>query len=86
MARRARIRGLLRKPQAAASVLHLGASEIAIGDLNDRASIDRALDGVKSVFYIVPAFISDEANVGKAMVDASIKAASSCSFLFSHSS
>jgi uncharacterized protein YbjT (DUF2867 family) len=74
VARGARVRGLVRKPEATDTVLHLGASEVTICDLNDRASIDRALDGVKSVFYIAPAFIPDEANVGKAMVEASIKA------------
>jgi len=73
-ARGAKVRGLVRKPEATDSVLRLAASEVAIGDLNDRASIDRALDGVKSVFYIAPAFIPDEANVDGAMVNAAIKA------------
>ncbi len=35
VARGAKVRGLVRKPEATDSALHLGASEVAIGDLND---------------------------------------------------
>src|ERR1035441_9050024 len=37
----------------------IGAAEVAIGDLRDRASVDAALKGVGAVFYIAPAFIDD---------------------------
>jgi uncharacterized protein YbjT (DUF2867 family) len=51
-----------------------GAAEIAIGDLSDRASISAALKGVDSIFYIAPAFLRDEADVGKGMVNAAKQA------------
>lgn len=73
-ARGARVRGLVRKAEAADAVRSHGAAEIAIGDLRDRASMERALEGVASVFYIVPAFLPDEADVGRALVDAATEA------------
>jgi uncharacterized protein YbjT (DUF2867 family) len=36
------------------------ASEIAFGDLSDRASLDTALKGADGVFYIAPAFAKQE--------------------------
>lgn len=73
-ARGAKVRGLVREAASADKVRARGAAEVAIGNLGDRASVDRALDGVTSVFYIAPAFLSDEAQVGKAMVAAAIAA------------
>ncbi|MBV8278669.1 MAG: NmrA family NAD(P)-binding protein, partial [Verrucomicrobia bacterium] len=62
--RGAHIRGLLRKPDKADQVRQSGAAEIAIGDLNDPASLEAALRGVDAVFYLAPAFLQDEAEVG----------------------
>lgn len=42
--------------------------------LRDRAGLDAALKGINAVFYIGPAFIPDEAEVGKSMVDAAARA------------
>lgn len=72
--RGARVRGLIRNPAQAGQVRNNGATEIAVGDLTDLASLDRAFRGVEAVFYVAPAFIPDEAKVGKAMVDATIRA------------
>lgn len=73
-ARGAEVRGLVRKAQAADGVRNHGAAEIAIGDLRDPASIGQALEGVASVFYIAPAFLPDEAEVGMRLVDAAKRA------------
>ncbi len=73
-ARGAKVRGLVRKPESSAQVRDKGAAEVAVGDLTDLASIERALKGVTSVFYIAPAFLPHEAEVGKAMVAAAIAA------------
>jgi uncharacterized protein YbjT (DUF2867 family) len=70
----AKVRGLIRRASAAEAVRAHGAAEVAIGDLNDRASLDAALGGIDSVFYIAPAFLPDEANVGKRMVEAAKRA------------
>jgi uncharacterized protein YbjT (DUF2867 family) len=73
-ARGAKVRGLVRKAEAADAVRNQGAAETAIGDLRDRASMERALEGVASVFYIAPALLPDEASIGRALVDAATAA------------
>jgi uncharacterized protein YbjT (DUF2867 family) len=72
--RGARVRGLIRRPADAEAVRKHGAAEVALGDLSDRASLDAALKGVDAVFYIAPAFLPHEADVGKGMVDAAKQA------------
>jgi uncharacterized protein YbjT (DUF2867 family) len=68
--RGATVRGLVRRPEQAGVVRALGASEVAVGDLRDRTSIDRALAGVDGVFHIGPAFAEDEAEMGVELVAA----------------
>jgi uncharacterized protein YbjT (DUF2867 family) len=65
-----KVRGLVKDAEQGDEVLKHGATEIAIGDLRDRASINAALKGVEGVFYIAPAFLPNEAQVGIDMVDA----------------
>ncbi|WP_027165510.1 NmrA family NAD(P)-binding protein [Mesorhizobium sp. WSM3224] len=72
--RGARVRGLVRKPEQAAEATRRGAAEVAVGDLRDRTSLDRALRDIDAVFYIAPAFLPSEAEVGKGMVAAAIDA------------
>jgi len=69
-----KVRGLVHTAEKASMMREIGVAEIAVGDLRDLASIDRALDGVTSVFYVAPAFLPDEAEVGKAVVGAALKA------------
>ena len=77
-----KVRGLVRNTTQGEAVRKLGATEIAIGDLRDRASLDAALKGVDAVFYIAPAFLPDEAEIGKGMVE-SAKRAGVRRFVFS---
>lgn len=72
--RGARVRGLIRNTGQGNAVREHGAAEVAVGDLRDRPSLDAALEGVDSVFYIAPAFIPDEAEVGNSIVDAAKRA------------
>jgi uncharacterized protein YbjT (DUF2867 family) len=74
VARGAVVRGLVKDAAKEALVRQHGAAEIAIGDLTDRASLDAALTGVDAVFYIAPAFIANEAEVGKSVVAAATQA------------
>jgi uncharacterized protein YbjT (DUF2867 family) len=75
LARRgAKVRGLIRDAKQGDTVLRNGAAEVAIGNLTDRASLDKALKGVDSVFYIAPAFMPDEVAIGKSMVEAAKQA------------
>lgn len=69
-----KIRGLVRKPEEAEKVRLQGAAEVAVGDLSDEASIERALVGVRSVFYIAPVSLQNEAAVGISVVRAAARA------------
>ena len=67
--RGARVRGLVHKETERVAASQNGAAEVAIGDLTDRAAIEAALEGVSGVFYIAPAFLPDEAQVGQQFVE-----------------
>ena len=67
-ARGADVRGLIRDGNDEAAVRHHGATEVVVGDLTDSLSVRRALAGVDAVFYIAPAFLPDEAEVGERFV------------------
>lgn len=69
-----KVRGFIRDPRQAEAVRRGGAVEVAVGDLSDAASVDAALAGVDAVFYIAPAFIPDEAEIGLRMVSAAKRA------------
>ncbi len=75
VARGVAVRGFARAGADAQKARSNGATEIAIGDLGDRASVERALEGVARVFYLAPAFMPDEAEIGEAVVAACIAAA-----------
>jgi len=68
--RHARVRGLVRNAEQGNEAQRLGAAEVVMGDLRDLTSLDAALAGVDAVFYIAPAFLPDEAEIGKRFVDA----------------
>ena len=80
--RGAKVRGLVRDTAQGDRVRAHGAVEIAVGDLRDRPSLDAALIGVDSVFYIAPAFQPDEVDLGLTMVGAA-KAAGVSRIVFS---
>lgn len=69
-----KVRGLVKDAGQAEGVRQHGATEIAVGDLSNRSAVRAALDGVDGVFYIAPAFLPNEANVGMAMVEAAQRA------------
>lgn len=56
--RGANVRGLVRDAKQSDAVRKGGASDVVVGDLRDRASVDAALKGVDAVFYIAPASLS----------------------------
>ena len=77
-----KVRGLVRDARRGEAARKSGATEMATGDLRDRASLDSALKGIDAVFYIAPAFLPDEAEIGEGMVD-SAKRAGVRRFVFS---
>lgn len=72
--RGAEVRAFVRSDDDAGTARSNGADEVAVGDLTDRASVKSALNGVESVFYLAPAFMSNEAETGKSVVAACVAA------------
>jgi uncharacterized protein YbjT (DUF2867 family) len=68
------VRGLVKDAKQVEAVRRQGAAEVAVGGLGDKPSMQAALDGVDGVFYIAPAFLPNEADVGIAMVEAARQA------------
>ncbi|HEV2619309.1 MAG TPA: NmrA family NAD(P)-binding protein [Acidobacteriaceae bacterium] len=68
------VRGFIHDGAQESLVRKHGAAETMVGDLTDRASVDRAVKDVDGVFYIAPAFLPNEADVGVAMVEAAKRA------------
>lgn len=72
--RGAAVKGFVRKPEQVPLAKQRGASDVAVGDLSDSASLDTALKGVEGVFHIGPVFAPTEVQMGKNMVDAARRA------------
>ncbi len=72
--RGATVRAMIRDPKKAEGVRARGASEIVVGDLRDRTSVEAAVNGAGGVFYLGPAFAPDEAAMGVSVVEASVRA------------
>ena len=68
------VRGFVRHEEQRPSVLQRGADQVAVGDLHDRDSVQAALAGADAVFYIAPAFVPDEVDVGQAVIAAAVQA------------
>jgi uncharacterized protein YbjT (DUF2867 family) len=69
-----KVRALLQSPEIGEALRQHGVEEIALGDLRDPASLERAARGVDRVFHVGPAFLPDEAQLGLNMVDAAQRA------------
>lgn len=76
------VRGLVRKREQESLARERGADEVAIGDLNDPASLRAALRDVDGVFHIGPAFAPNEIDMGITVVDTA-SAAGIHKFVFS---
>lgn len=68
------VRGFVRSEAKAAAARDKGASDIVVGDLRDRRSLETAVHGVDGVFHIGPAFLEDEAELGVGVVAAARRA------------
>lgn len=68
------VRGLVRNTERGEVARAWGATQIAIGDLRNSDSLNRAVEGVDGIFHIGPAFASDEAAMGIALVEAATRA------------
>jgi uncharacterized protein YbjT (DUF2867 family) len=68
------VRAFVHKQEDEPAVRILGVTDIAVGELSDAAAVAKALEGVDAVFYIAPAVLENEAEVGKQFVAASKRA------------
>lgn len=73
-ARGVSVRGLVHSKDKQDAARANGATETVVADLNDRAALRGALDGVDGVFHIIPAFVPDEASTGTALVEVAAEA------------
>ncbi len=76
------VRALVRNKDKVDAARQRGADEAIVGDLLDPDSLRAAASGVEGVFHINPAFTSNEAKLGVAMVEAA-KAVEVRKFVFS---
>ena len=68
------LRGFLHKQEDEASAQELGVVDNVVGELSDVSAVARALEGMDAVFYIAPAFLENEAEVGRRFVAAANQA------------
>ena len=74
LARRgAAVRALIRDVAKEGLVREAGAHDTVVGDIRDPRVLQRAVQGCGGVYFIGPRFMSEEAQVGRAMVDAAIR-------------
>lgn len=72
--RGARVRGFVKSSASFGTLEAAGAAERVVGDLTDEACVRTAMKGVDRVFYIAPAFLPHEAEVGVHVVEAAKRA------------
>jgi uncharacterized protein YbjT (DUF2867 family) len=63
-------RALVRREEAVAAALALGAADAAVGELSDLAALSRAMDGCEAVYYIPPNMDPDERAFGANVIAA----------------
>jgi len=68
--RREPIRALIHRPDHAPSLQALGVQETLVGDLLDRADMQRAVDGVRAIYHMAPNVSPDEIPMGKTVISA----------------
>src|SRR5688500_10022334 len=68
--RGARVRAWVRREPQAAELRALGAADVVSGDLHDPAALRAALDGARAVYHICPDVHPDEAELGRAVIQA----------------
>jgi uncharacterized protein YbjT (DUF2867 family) len=71
VARGADVRGMVRDPGQVDVARRNGVTDVVVGDLRDRASLDRAMHGVDGAYFIAPVYPNDESQrTGRMFVQA----------------
>ena len=68
------VRGLVHSREKIDVARSNGAAETVLADLNDRAALRDAVDGVDGVFHIIPAFVPDGGGIGLTLVEIAAEA------------
>lgn len=74
IARKQRVRGLVRRNEQEELLKQLGVQQFIIGDMGDQAAMDEAARGVKAIYHICPNMHPQEMAVGKVVIRAAQKA------------
>jgi uncharacterized protein YbjT (DUF2867 family) len=64
-----KVRALVRRPDAGAALQQAGAAEVAVGDLLDRDSLQRAMMGAGQVLHICPPMHPQEDAIARTMIE-----------------
>lgn len=72
--RDATVRAYVRRAEQVAAVQAAGAVEVAVGDLQDGAALQQALQGVRALYHICPNMHPDEVAIGRRMIAAALSA------------
>jgi uncharacterized protein YbjT (DUF2867 family) len=64
-----KVRALVRRPDAGAALQQAGAAEVAVGDLLDRDSLQRAMMGAGQVLHICPPMHPQEDEIARTMIE-----------------
>jgi NAD(P)H dehydrogenase (quinone) len=64
------VRALVHRQDQAPSLKALGATETLVGDLLDRAAVERAVDGVRAIYHMAPNVSPDEISMGQTVISA----------------
>lgn len=64
------MRAYVRRAEQAQGLAGLGVTEIAIGDLNDPAALQQALQGVRALYHICPNMHPNEVQIGRNVIGA----------------
>jgi uncharacterized protein YbjT (DUF2867 family) len=63
-----KVRSLVRNVNQSDEVKKIGSTESVVGDLRDSSALERAVQGVRKIYFISPNMTSDELEIGKNLV------------------
>ena len=72
--RGAAVRALVHRPEQNDLMVSIGAAQVIVGDLGDRSTIERAVNGVSALYHICPNVNPLEIEFAELLIQASVKA------------
>ena len=69
-----RVRSLVRTEAQKNAIKKIGNLEIIIGDLRDQATLERAVEGIRKIYFISPNMAPDEFEIGDSLINLAQKA------------